>query len=407
MVTDRGGRRQLPPQIKKVELAKKVRGKPVVRYQLTADVGIDPATGKRKQLRQRFATEAEARAKLAEVQNGVATGMHVYARKTTVTQALDGWLAGKHSLKPSTAHGYRVVLGPVHEQLGDLPVQNLTRSDIDQLITKLVKGGLPGPKREKRRPWTPRTVNYMLTVLSAALEDQVRQGDLVRNVAKLVDRLPQARPEFQTWTGDDVERFLTATGDDQYAHAWFLALCGLRRGEISGLRWADVDLDEKVLRVVANRVSFATTIAEGTPKSRRSARTLPMPDDLVRSLKAARKRQAADRLLLGGAWQDTGYVVVDREGNPPTPNTLTYWWGRSITTAGVPKIRLHDARHTCATLMHLRGVPTAVIAAWMGHASAAFTLATYAHSQDPAMLEAASSVPVVTTRDKNGSEAGS
>lgn len=138
------------------------------------------------------------------------------------------------------------------------------------------------------------------------------------------------------------------------------------------------------------------------PKSARSARTLPLPDDLVSALRTARKRQAQDRLALGGAWIDTGYVVVDREGNPPTPNTLTYWWNRSATLAGTPAIRLHDARHTCATLLHLRGVPIAVIAAWLGHASAAFTLSTYAHSQDPALLAAASSTPVVTIRDKYG-----
>ncbi|EGR8669793.1 site-specific integrase, partial [Listeria monocytogenes] len=178
---------------------------------------------------------------------------------------------------------------------------------------------------------------------------------------------------------------------------------GLRRGEISGLQWKYVDLDAALLTVAVSRVSFAKTISEGAPKSRRSSRTLPMPDDLVSALKAARKRQAADRLLLGGAWADTGYVVVDREGNPPTPNTLSYWWKASIKKAGVPTIRLHDARHTCATLMHLRGVPIAVIAAWMGHASAAFTLSTYAHAQDPALLDAASYAPVVTIRDKKAS----
>lgn len=275
---------------------------------------------------------------------------------------------------------------------------------LDDLISKLRAGGLPvGGKTAKRKKWTPRSVNYMLTLLSAALEDQVKQGALVRNVAKLVDKLPGETHEMKTWIPDDVEKFLDNTDNDQYSHAWFLALCGLRRGEISGLQWKYVDLEEALLTVAVSRVSFAKTISEGAPKSRRSSRTLPMPEDLVKALKAARKRQAADKLLLGGAWADTGYVVVDKEGNPPTPNTLSYWWKESVKKAGVPMIRLHDARHTCATLMHLRGVPIAVIAAWMGHASAAFTLSTYAHAQDPALLDAASFAPVVTIRDKKAS----
>lgn len=375
-----------------------------MRYQLTVDTGIDPGTGRRKQLRKRFATEDEARAELSRVQNEVAQGVHVHARKATVADIIDGWLLSKHSLKPSTANGYKVVLAPVRAELGAIEVQKLTRRELDKLIADLRAGGLPAEKRETRKPWKARTVNYMLTVLAAALEGEVKQGNLVRNVAKLVDKLPEAgeRSEMKTWVPEHVETFLASVDGDQYSHAWWLALCGLRRGEISGLRWSDVDLKNGLLTVSASRVAFGNTISEGAPKSRRSARTLPMPADLVDAMKAARKRQAKDRLAIGGAWQDTGYVVVDREGNPPTPNTLTYWWRRSVATAGVPSIRLHDARHTCATLMHLRGVPIAVVAAWMGHASAAFTLSTYAHSQDPALLQAASSAPVVTMRDNFG-----
>jgi integrase len=305
-------RQQLPPQIKKVELAKKVRGKPVVRYQLTVDVGTDPVTGKRKQFRKRYATEAEARDKLSNILTDVSRGVHVHDQETTVAQVVDDWLASKHALKPSTAHGYRVVLGPVVAELGARPVQKLTRRDLDTLIVQLRAGGLPGVEREKRKPWKPRTVNYMLTVLGAALEDQVKQGTLVRNVARLVDKLPEESVEFDTWTEAEVEQFLEHTKDDLYSLAWLLALSGLRRGEVSGLRWEDIDLDAKTLTVATSRVSFAKTISEGGPKSRRSRRTLPLHDDLVAAFRAAKKRQAEDRLLRGGAWADTGYVVVDR-----------------------------------------------------------------------------------------------
>lgn len=102
-------RQQLPPQIKKIELAKKVRGRPVVRYQLTVDIGTDPATGRRKQYRKRFDTEDEARTELSKIQGEVAKGTHVHPSKVTVAQVVNDWLASKHSLKPSTLRGLSLI----------------------------------------------------------------------------------------------------------------------------------------------------------------------------------------------------------------------------------------------------------------------------------------------------------
>jgi integrase len=147
-------------------------------------------------------------------------------------------------------------------------------------------------------------------------------------------------------------------------------------------------------------------IMVGTPKSKASARTLPMPDEVVEVLRAARKRQAEERLAFGGGYGSGEYVASDETGQPYHPNLLTFRWGRMLDGLGIERVRLHDARHSCATLMHLRQVPITVIAAWLGHASAAFTLSVYAHSQDDALRAAAGSFGrVVTTRDtETGSE---
>lgn len=400
-------RQQLPPQIKKVELDRKERGKPVVRYQLTVDIGVDPDTGKRKQLRKRFATEAEARDELSKVQNAVTAGTYVHNSKTTVADMIDNYLTSKHALKPSTAAGYRVSLAPVRQKLGDKPIQKLTRRHLDELIVELRAGDLPTLEGNERKPWKARTVNQMLTVLGSALDALVKEGVLVRNVAALIDKLPDERTESDTWSPEEVERFLLESRDDPYLHAWYLALCGLRRGEICGLRWDDIDFDDELLTIVRSRVSFGSTTSEGAPKSKRSTRTLPIPEDLAKQLKAARARQAKERLALGEAWTDSGYVVIDPAGEPLSPGALSSRWVHAVARAKVSTIRLHDARHTCATLMHLRGVPIAVIAAWLGHASAAFTLSRYAHSQDPAMVDAAKLSPIVTIRDNSGASGGS
>ena len=176
--------------------------------------------------------------------------------------------------------------------------------------------------------------------------------------------------------------------------------------EIAGLRWANVDLNAKTVTVTENRVAVGKEIVTSTPKSKASTRTLPMPDEVVEVLRAARKRQAEERLAFGAGYGSGEYVASDETGQPYHPNLLTFRWGRMLDGLGIGRVRLHDARHSCATLMHLRRVPIAVIAAWLGHASAAFTLSVYAHSQDDALKAAVSSFGrVVTIRDtETGSE---
>lgn len=374
-----------------------------MRYQLTVDVGV--VDGKRKQLRKRYPTERKARDALDEIRGDVARGTFVHPTKTTVAQACDDWLASKHRLKPSTLHGHRVSLGPVMAELGDVEVQKLTKRHVDDLVVALRAGGLARPKEGTvRKPWSPRSVNYMLGLLTAVLADQVKQGRAVRNVAALVDRVPSDPKKPHTLTPAEVEKVLEHIRGDRDAIAWQLALAGMRRGEISGLRWEDVDLKANTVTIARNRVAFAGSVSEGTPKSKASRRTLPLPDHLAAAFRSTRALQAEDRLALGADYEASGYVVVDEAGQPLTPNLLTWRWGKMLEAAGVRHVRLHDARHTCGTLMHLLdGVPVAVISAWLGHASGAFTMATYVHSQPDALAAAAQSFArVVTIRDNSG-----
>ncbi|WP_373203206.1 site-specific integrase [Mycobacterium marinum] len=163
-------------------------------------------------------------------------------------------------------------------------------------------------------------------------------------------------------------------------------MSGLRRDDIAGLRWADVDLKAKTLNIVNNRVMAGSRAAENDPKSAASRRMLPLPDRLVSVLKVAKARQASERLALGGGGFD--YVVSNEAGQPYSPAVLSRYWGDTVEAAGIRHIKLHAARHTCATLMRLQGVPVAVIAAWIGHKDATLTMRLYAHSQAEAMRTA-------------------
>ncbi|WP_353107750.1 site-specific integrase [Gordonia sp. (in: high G+C Gram-positive bacteria)] len=374
-------RQQLPPQIRKIEVKDRRAGKDVVRYQVTVDVG---GSGKRQQRRKRFQTEKAARTFLAETQAAVSAGNYVQTSKVTVDGACADWLASKHGLKPSTRRSYEQKLQAPRDVLGKVEIQLLTKRHVDDLVDALAGGEVEG-----RGKWSPRSINFMLGLLSAVLSDQQKQGKLVRNVAALVER-PAADPKkFRTLTDDEMFKILDLGSRD--AHLWALALYGMRRGEIAGLKWEHVDLKSGRVTIENNRVAVGKQAIEGTPKSKASRRTLPMPTDVVKVLRAAQKQQKRERLALGESYGAGEYVASDEGGEPLTPATISFRWGRMLRGLGIEHVRLHDARHSCATLMHLRGVPIAVIAAWLGHSSAAFTMATYAHSQDDALKAAGTS----------------
>jgi integrase len=383
-------RRQLPPQIRRVELGRRAGSKPVVRYQLTVDTGI--VDGKRKQLRRRYRTEKEARVALAEIQGQVASGAYVQPSTLTVEQACADWLRSRHKIRPTTAAGYEYVLQPVQSELGALPVQDLTRRHIDDLLVKLRSGELVRPGGRARKAWSARSCNYMLGALSQVLDQLVAEGRLTRNVGSLVDRVPGRANKFETFTPDQVRTVLSGIANDRNRHAWHLALAGLRRGEIAGQRWADVDLEKRTLRIGATRVDVGgRAFDQDEPKTANAGRVLPIPDALLAELAAAKNRQASEKLALGEAYTDRGYVVCNEAGKPYHPSTLSRLWQAAIRDLSVPQIRLHDARHTCATLMHLQAVPIALVAAWLGHADVSFTLRTYVHAQPEALELAARS----------------
>jgi integrase len=183
---------------------------------------------------------------------------------------------------------------------------------------------------------------------------------------------------------------LRGIADDPNRHAWHLALAGLRRGETAGQRWADIDLENRTLQIGATRVDVGgRAFDQDEPKTANAGRVLPIPDALHTELTAAKNRQAAEKLALGEAYTDAGYVVCNEAGEPYHPSTMSTLWQAAIRDLDVPQIRLHDARHTRATLMHLQGVPIALVAAWLGHADVLLTMRTYVHAQPEALELAA------------------
>jgi integrase len=303
-------------------------------------------------------------------------------------------------VKPSTFDSYRRNMeGNVLPVLGAKPLQQLTPPMLNALYAQLSSGS------KERRPLAAKTISYIHATVHKALADAVDAGLLARNVA---DRAKPPRPsrrstaDIQAWEPHELARFLDPVRGTRLDAIWRLAaMTGMRRGEILGVRWSDLDLDSARLSVRHAVVAVAYAVIESTPKSH-NARVLDLDDETVEELRAHRRRQQGERDEWGADYQDQDLVVAKENGEPIHPHTFSQSFERLIRNAGLRPIRLHDLRHTHATLALKAGVPVKVISERLGHESPAFTLKQYAHVIPGMQAEAAAAVADLVAAAKQG-----
>jgi integrase len=349
------------------------------RYSFRVDIGRGP-DGKRIQEHHTFDRRADAVAELARIVTEAGRGLYVRPSQETLSEHLDGWLEGAcRNVRASTARNYRDALAPARDRLGGRRLQSLTKADIESLVSWMLTAG----RRRGGKSGTglsARSVRLTLGRLTAALESAVAEGKLGRNPARYVKPPAHSPRQRETWTAAEVRAFLPVADADRLAACWRLSLYGLRRGEVLGLRWRDIGLADATLTVRQARVLAGYEVVTVPPKSASGTRSLPLDDALVAALKALKARQAAERLAAGPAYERGGYVAADELGRPVHPEWYTDEFHRVSDRAKVRRIRLHESRHTACSLMEKAGVPVSVIAAWAGHHSGAFTMATYVHA---------------------------
>jgi integrase len=259
-------------------------------------------------------------------------------------------------------------------RLGGTKLPALTETQVRQAVADLAASG-----GKRGGPLSARSCQLALVTLRMAITYAIRQGWAVRNVAADVKVRPTRR-RMSTWTPEQARAFLAAIRDDRDAALYTLALArGLRRGELAGLRWGNVDLDRGSLAIVETVVLVAAQPQPSTPKTTAGVRRIGLDPQLIDVLRAHRRRQLQERLVAGPAWTDSGRVFTDELGVPTRPDHITDRFRALCRQAKVPTIRLHDARHTAATLMLAGGVPTKVVSEILGHADTRITSDIYQH----------------------------
>ena len=363
-------------------------GRPV--YMATFEV-TDPATGQRRQRsagthRTRRAAEEALTAALGKVQRGTWSD----PSKMTLHEFLvEEWLATLDH-RPNTLDNYAaMVQGWIIPALGGYRLTQLTPEVVRAFLASL-KGA---PSRTGRGEISDTTAAYVGSVLRIALAEATRRGLLQRNPATNIKRPKVQTAEMKTWTAEEAQRFEESVRGDRLHALWVLAMAlGMRRGELLGARWADIDLEGGLLSVrqQLHEVRNGRGVF-GKPKTDRSIRRLALDPRIVATLRQHRARQLEERMAWGPGWTDSGLVFTREDGSPIPPRSLTQMFGRLVRQTGLRVLRFHDLRHTHATLSLLANQHPTVVAARLGHSVTMLT-DRYSHVLETVAADSASEV---------------
>jgi len=352
----------------------------------------DQATRKTRQVRQRgFTTQRAAQTALRAQLTAVAAGSHIARTELTLAAYLeDRWLPEMRTqVRATTAQSYaRNLRLHVVPSLGGRRLRDLDATALTTLYGELSASG----RRDhaQGQGLSSRSVRYVHTILRSALARAVELDLLARNPADRA-KAPKAQAsgdrheQIHTWTHEELGAFLAATTADRLGSLWhLLATTGLRRGEAIGLCWDSVDLDAARLSVRRSLVDVTPNYAGAQPvwsdpKTARGRRSLSLDPGTVELLRGVRRRQAGERLLVGAGYADHGLVFAHPDGRPLHPEHLSRTFNDTIRRLHGRSIRLHDLRHTWATLALEAGVHPKVVQERLGHAGVNITLDIYSH----------------------------
>ena len=367
-----------------------IKRKGAKNYTIILQLGLDPATGKRKQKWIAMGTsKREAEEYMTKLVHELNTGSYVRPTKETLGEYLDIWFQNhRANIAPTTAQAYEnLIKNHIKPALGRLPLTSLTPDHLQRFYSSKLNNG----RKDGKGALSNRTVRYLHCTLHRALKVAVRQGKLYRNPADAVEAPRDARHEMHTMDEADMHLLLECARSTPYYALFYLGLfTGMRRSELLGLRWCDVDLDLSQLSVTRtlHRLHNGEFFI-GDPKSAKGKRLIALSPSTVVVLKEHKAAETERRLERNKrSLRDQDPVFTRNDGSPLQPDSVSQAWRTITRKAGVEGIRLHDARHTHASFMLKAGTHPKIVQERLGHASIRITLDTYSHVA-PGLQEAA------------------
>lgn len=310
------------------------------------------------------------------------TGKNAMGGKTTLGDFLPAWLMGehRHSITNSTLERY-VSLADHHiiPLLGKWPLQEITKYHVNEMLSAMADRGQSARSQRQAR-----------AVLSVALNAAVENELITLNPATHSRKIRVNTFEFTPLTGQEVARVLESTKGDFLHLRWRLALLyGLRQGEVLGLRWKDIDFTIGAMKVGSQVQTIDGKRVFTELKTASSRRTLPLDGESLALFRSHKVEVLKRKLLAGSTWQENDLVFPNATGSPMQSRWDNTLWGRMLKKAKIPHRRLHDARHTSATLLYEKGHDIEVIRRFLGHSSVELTSRTYIHNSDRPLREVA------------------
>ena len=352
--------------------------------------GHDPETGKAIYKNVLGKTQAEVKEKLKQA-IGEAQALDITkAGKYTVGEWMEVWFQdyAKIKVRPSSHQTYQgYIHNHIRPNIGDIPLEKLTSLDLQKFYKKLLTTGRVDRVEAKGQPkgLSAKTVRNIHQILSSALKLAQEQRLIFTNPAEGCALPRVEHQEMKTLTTVQLASFFREARESGVFELYYLELAtGLRRGELLGLKWEDVDLKRGDLRVRRQVSRINGEVVEAPLKTKNAYRTLPLAEDTVSVLKEQRRKVG-----------NSPWVFPSPNGGPISPDSVLHMLHRVLKRAGLPKVRFHDLRHTFATLALQNGVDVKTVSGMLGHFSAGFTLDTYAHITSAAQRQAAQTMESV------------
>ena len=349
--------------------------------------GHDPETGKTIYKNVLGKTQTEVKEKLKRAIEDSAKLDMSKVGQYTVGQWMDVWFENyaKIKVRPSSHQTYRgYIENHIKPNIGSIPLNKLTSLELQKLYKKLLGNGRVERIESKKQPkgLSAKTVRNINQIICSALNLAIEQKLLLTNPADACALPKLEHREMKTLPVEQLASFLREAKESGVFEMYYIELAtGLRRGELLGLKWSDIDLEHGSLRVQRQIARIDGEIVEAPLKTKNAYRTLPLSADAIDVLKTQKKKCG-----------NSQYVFPSPTGGPISPDSVLHMLHRVLKRAGLPKVRFHDLRHTFATLALQNGVDIKTVSGMLGHFSAGFTLDTYAHVTTAAQKEAANTM---------------